>query len=56
MPPLADGNSKALDRALVDFAEVYGDQTERDHAALVAAMQQGRVEAVPKTEPDSAAK
>jgi uncharacterized protein (DUF2252 family) len=50
------GNSKALDRALADFAEAYGDQTERDHAALVAAIQQGRVEAVRKTEPGSAAK
>ena len=50
------GNSKALDRALVDFAEAYGDQTERDHAALVAAIKQGRVEAVRKTEPGSAEK
>jgi len=45
------GNSKALDHALGDFAEAYGDQTERDHAALVAAIKQGRVEAAPKTEP-----
>jgi uncharacterized protein (DUF2252 family) len=45
------GNSKALDHALADFAEAYGDQTERDHAALVEAITQGRVEAVRKTEP-----
>ncbi len=38
------GNSKVLDHALADFAEAYGDQTERDHAALVAAIKQGRVE------------
>jgi hypothetical protein len=47
------GNSKALDRALVDFAEAYADQTERDHAALVAAIKQGRVEAAQRTEPGS---
>jgi hypothetical protein len=37
------GNSKAFDHALTDFAEAYADQTERDHAALVAAIKQGRV-------------
>jgi uncharacterized protein (DUF2252 family) len=47
------GNSKTLDRALADFAEAYGDQTERDHAALVAAIKQGRVEAMLKTESGS---
>jgi uncharacterized protein (DUF2252 family) len=45
------GNSKALDHALDDFAEAYGDQTERDHAALAAAIEQGRVEAVRKSDP-----
>jgi hypothetical protein len=40
------GNAKALDRALVDFAEAYADQTERDHAALLAAIKQGRVQAM----------
>jgi len=48
------GNSKALDHALGDFAEAYGEQTERDRAALVAAIKQGRVQAVPETEPASA--
>ena len=32
-----------LDRALVDIAEAYGDQTERDHAELVQAIKRGRV-------------
>ena len=50
------GISKGLDRALVDFVEAYGDQTERDHAALVAAIKLGRVEEVRKTEPGSAEK
>jgi Uncharacterized protein conserved in bacteria (DUF2252) len=50
------GNSKALDEALADFAEAYGDQTERDHAALVEAIKKGRVEAVRKTEPGIAEK
>ena len=35
------GNSAALDSALADFAETYGDQTERDHAALVNALKSG---------------
>ena len=40
------GEEDTLDRALADFAEAYGDQTERDHAALVKAITSGRVEAV----------
>ena len=40
------GNSEALDSALADFAEAYGDQTERDHAALVTAIKQRRVKSV----------
>jgi uncharacterized protein (DUF2252 family) len=39
------GSSDALDRALADFAEAYGDQTERDHAALRQAIKRGRVKA-----------
>jgi uncharacterized protein (DUF2252 family) len=39
------GQSDRLDRALVNFAEAYADQTERDHAALVVAVETGRVEA-----------
>jgi uncharacterized protein (DUF2252 family) len=32
------GDDETLDRALSDFAEAYGDQTERDHAELVQAI------------------
>jgi uncharacterized protein (DUF2252 family) len=40
------GKSDVFATALADFAEAYGDQTERDHAALVDAVRTGRVEAV----------
>ena len=40
------GDGDTLDRALADFAEAYGDQTERDHAELVKAIKAGRVKAV----------
>ena len=39
------GKSDALAAALAEFAEAYGDQTEQDHAALVAAIKKGRVKA-----------
>jgi uncharacterized protein (DUF2252 family) len=39
------GDGQTLDRALAEFAERYGDQTERDHAELVQAIKRGRVEA-----------
>ena len=39
------GDEDTLDRALADFAEAYGDQTERDHAELVKAIKTGRVKA-----------
>jgi hypothetical protein len=39
------GNKDLFDRAIASFAESYADQTERDHAALVAAMQEGRIQA-----------
>jgi len=44
------GKSDAFATALADFAEAYGDQTERDHAALVEAVRTGRVEAVQEGE------
>lgn len=47
------GNSDVLDEALADWAEAYGDQTVKDHAALVAAIQSGRLKA--QTYHDSAA-
>jgi hypothetical protein len=31
------------DRAIVEFAEAYADQNERDYAALVHAVADGRV-------------
>src|SRR5262245_30456882 len=39
------GDDDSLDRALAQFAEAYGDQTERDHAELVKAIKSGRVPA-----------
>jgi uncharacterized protein (DUF2252 family) len=39
------GNSNTFDTAVTDFAETYADQNERDHAALAAAVADGRVEA-----------
>jgi hypothetical protein len=37
---------RSLDQALADFAEAFGDQTERDHAALVKAIKGGKVVAL----------
>jgi hypothetical protein len=39
------GDTDSLDHALAEFAESYGDQTERDHAELVKAIKSGRVKA-----------
>jgi uncharacterized protein (DUF2252 family) len=39
------GNGDTFDRAIASFAEVYADQAERDHAALLAAIKEGRVQA-----------
>jgi hypothetical protein len=39
------GGSDAFDQAIVDFAESYADQNERDYAALQSAVKDGRVEA-----------
>jgi uncharacterized protein (DUF2252 family) len=39
------GNSAKFDHAIAAFAETYADQNERDHAALAAAVDAGRVEA-----------
>ncbi len=41
------GRGAAFDRAIVEFAARYGDQVERDHRALVDAVDAGRVEARP---------
>ena len=37
------GKSERFDGAIADFAKGYADQTERDHAALCAALKSGRV-------------
>jgi uncharacterized protein (DUF2252 family) len=39
------GNSTKFDHAIADFAETYANQNERDHAALEAAVAEGRVQA-----------
>jgi uncharacterized protein (DUF2252 family) len=39
------GNGDAFDQAIATFAETYADQAERDHAALLAAIKDGRVQA-----------
>ena len=40
------GTSEVLDEALAEWAEAYGDQTVKDHAALLRAIKSGRLEAV----------
>ena len=40
------GKSDIFDQAIGKFAVAYADQTERDHAALVAAVKSGRVKAL----------
>ena len=40
------GKGDNFDAAVAAFARAYADQTERNHAALVAAVHQGRVRAV----------
>lgn len=40
------GKSDAFDLAMGEFALAYADQTIRDHAALVAAVKAGRIEAL----------
>ena len=39
------GEDNAIDHALADFGAAYADQTERDHAALLAAIKSGRIKA-----------
>lgn len=41
------GKGDSFDRALLTFAHQYADQTEKDHAALVKAVNEGRVPAQP---------
>jgi predicted alpha/beta hydrolase len=39
------GKSDDFDQAIGKFALAYADQNEKDHAALVAAVKSGRIEA-----------
>ena len=39
------GRSERFDVAMADFAEAYGDQSERDYDSLVRAIEEGRVDA-----------
>jgi uncharacterized protein (DUF2252 family) len=39
------GNRDVFDQAIASFAEAYADQAERDHASLLAAIKEGRVQA-----------
>ena len=39
------GASDRFDRAVAAFAEIYADQTERDHEALMTAIRDGRIAA-----------
>jgi len=39
------GKNKVFDKAMVDFATAYADQTERDHKALMEAVKSGRIAA-----------
>ncbi|MFO0815751.1 MAG: DUF2252 domain-containing protein [Gemmatales bacterium] len=38
------GNSDKFDKAIADFATVYADQTESDHAVLIQAVREGKLE------------
>ena len=38
------GGGDSFDLAIAEFAEAYGEQSERDHAALLAAIEEGRLE------------
>ncbi len=39
------GSSTLFEQSIALFAEAYADQTERDHAALLAAIKEGRIKA-----------
>ena len=45
------GNSDEFDKAIGQFAIAYADQTEKDYAALSAAVASGRIKAA-SIEPD----
>jgi NAD(P)H-dependent flavin oxidoreductase YrpB (nitropropane dioxygenase family) len=39
------GTNDSFDQAIASFAQAYADQAERDHAALLAAIKEGRMQA-----------
>ncbi len=43
------GKSDTFDRAVGDFASEYAEQNKKDHAALVAAVKEGRIKALIET-------
>jgi uncharacterized protein (DUF2252 family) len=47
------GNSTTLDDALAEWAERYGDQTEEDHAELLASIKRGETKADVQTDDGS---
>ncbi len=47
------GKSERFDRAIADFAQAYADQTERDHAALCAAVKSGKLPQMPDRSGDT---
>jgi len=38
------GNRDTFDQAIASFVDLYADQAERDHAALLVAIQEGGVQ------------
>jgi uncharacterized protein (DUF2252 family) len=40
------GSSGRFERSMLEFSEAYADQNDRDHAALVSAIETGRVQSV----------
>ena len=44
------GKGKKLEDEFVKFAFAYADQTEKDHAALQAAAESGRIKVAKKSE------
>jgi uncharacterized protein (DUF2252 family) len=47
------GRGESFDRAISAFAVAYADQTERDHAAMKQAVQEGRLVAATEAGPES---
>jgi len=41
------GGGDAFDRAIAEFSSAYADQNERDYASMLAAVDEGRIEAAP---------